>query len=40
MNYFFTPFAIVEQYQPFYGFMPQMLVDTNSFYLGQQREEK
>lgn len=32
MNYFFTPYALVEQYQPFYSFVPQMLVRTDSYY--------
>jgi hypothetical protein len=40
MNYFFTPFAIVNQYQPYYGFLPQMLVESKAFYIYEAPFEK
>lgn len=32
MNYLFTPYAIIDPYQAFYSFVPQLLVETNAYY--------
>lgn len=32
MNYLFTPYAIIDPYQSFYSFVPQLLVETNTYY--------
>ena len=40
MNYFFTPYTIIDQYQPFYTFIPQMMIDAETYYIQTPKLEK
>lgn len=32
MNYLYTPYAIIDQFQSFYSFVPQLLMESNAYY--------
>jgi len=40
MNYFFTPFTLINQYQPFYALPSPFYIDTTSYLFEEQKLEK
>ncbi len=33
MNYFFTPFTLVNQYQPFYAYAHPLIIDASTYFI-------